>query len=112
MTIVIGSTLASIVTTHSLSLVQGVMALALLVTLQCLVTANSVHWQGFHGALTGEPTLLRRNGGPLVAAMKPDRVIEDEPRAAVRQAGGRALQEAGAVILETDGSLTRILRPS
>lgn len=109
-TIAIGSTLASIVTTRSLSLVEGVAALALLVGMQFLVTATSVRWKGFHRAVTSEPTLLLRDGEPLPEAMKRERITEDELQAAVRQAGGRALREADAVILETDGSLTGILR--
>lgn len=109
-TIAIGSTLASIVTTRSLSLVEGVAALALLVGMQFLVTATSVRWKGFHRAVTSEPTLLLRDGEPLLEAMKRERITEDELQAAVRQAGGRALREADAVILETDGSLTGILR--
>lgn len=111
-TIAIGSTLASVVTTRSLSLVEGVAALALLVGLQFLVTATSVRWKGFHKAVTAEPTLLLRNGEPIIAAMKRERITEDELRAAVRQAGGRGLHEAEVVILETDGSLTGILRSS
>lgn len=109
-TIAIGSTLASIVTTRSLTLVEGVAALALLVGLQFLVTATSVRWKGFHKAVTAEPTLLVRNGEPIIGAMKRERITEDELLAAIRQAGGRGLQEAEAVILETDGSLTGILR--
>lgn len=111
-TIAIGSTLASVVTTRSLSLVEGVAALALLVGLQFLVTATSVRWKGFHKAVTAEPALLLRNGEPIVAAMRRERIADDELLAAVRQAGGRGLHEAEAVILETDGSLTGILRSS
>lgn len=109
-TIAIGSTLASVVTTRSLSLVEGIAALALLVALQFLVTATSVRWKSFHKAVTAEPTLLLRHGEPIVAAMKRERVTEDELQAAVRRVGGRGLHEAEAVILETDGSLTGILR--
>lgn len=109
-TIAIGSTLASVITTRSLSLLEGITALGLLVGLQYLVTATSVRWKGFHRAVTAEPTLLLRNGAPLVAAMKRQRITADELEAAVRQAGGRVLQDADVVILETDGSLTGVLR--
>ncbi|QYC12197.1 DUF421 domain-containing protein [Brevundimonas nasdae] len=109
-TIAIGSTLASVITTRSLPLLEGITALGLLVGLQYLVTATSVRWKGFHRAVTAEPTLLLRNGAPLVAAMKRERITVDELEAAVRQAGGRVLQDADVVILETDGSLTGVLR--
>lgn len=108
-TIAIGSTLASIITTQSLALVEGLAALSLLVTLQFLVTAASVRWSWLNDAVKAEPTLLLRDGEPLGGAMRRQRVTRDELETAVRQAGGRSLQEARAVFLETDGSLTALL---
>lgn len=109
-TIAIGSTLASIITTRSLALAEGVAALGLLVGLQYVVTTTSVYWRGFHKVVTAEPTLLLRQGEPLPEAMRRERVTHDELAAAVRQAGGGSLAEADAVFLETDGTLTSILR--
>lgn len=108
-TIAIGSTLASIITTRSLALAEGVTALAVLVALQFAVTAASVRWPWINEMVKAEPTLLLRDGEPLVAAMRRQRVTRDELEAAVRQAGGHSLQGAQAVFLETDGSLTAIL---
>lgn len=105
-TIAIGSTLAAIITTKSLALVEGVTALALLVALQFVVTAASVRWPWLNDMVKAEPTLLLRHGEPLGGAMRRQRVTRDELEAAVRQAGGRSLGEAEAVVLETDGSLT------
>ena len=82
----------------------------MLVGLQYLVTTTSVYWRGFHKAVTAEPTLLLRNGEPLPAALRRERLTRDELEAAVRQAGGRSLDEAEAVFLETDGTLTSILK--
>ena len=42
--------------------------------------------------------------------MKRQRVTEDELRVAVRNSGGRELQDAAVVILESDGSLNAILK--
>ena len=109
-TIAIGSTLASIITTRSLALAEGVAALGLLVALQYVVTTTSVYWRGFHKAVTAEPALLLRDGEPLRGAMRRERITEDELEAAVRQAGGRTLADAAAVFLETDGTLTGIMR--
>lgn len=107
-TIAIGSTLASVITTRSLALLDGLTALAALVVLQFAVTSGSVRWPWLHGMVKAEPTLLLREGQPLAGAMRRQRVTEDELEAAVRQAGGRSLTEARAVFLETDGSLTAL----
>lgn len=108
-TIAIGSTLASIITTRSLALAEGLAALAVLVGLQYLVTATSVRWPMVNAIVKAEPSLLLRNGEPLQAAMRRQRVTLDELTAAVRQAGGSSLEAAQAVYLETDGSLTAIV---
>ena len=108
-TIAIGSTLASVITTKSLTLVEGLAALAVLVALQFLVTATSVRWAWINHAVKAEPTLLLRDGNALHDAMRRQRVTLDELEAAVRQAGGGALSEARAVFLETDGTLSAIV---
>lgn len=109
-TIALGSTLASIITTRSLALIEGVVALALLVLLQFIVTTLSVRWPAFDRRLTAEPALLLRNGEPLVRAMKRERITREELEAAVREAGATSLEAAEAVFLETDGTLSAILR--
>lgn len=108
-TIAIGSTLASIITTRSLALAEGLTALLVLVGLQYLVTATSVRWPWVNAVVKAEPSLLLRNGEPLQQAMRHQRVTLDELTAAVRQAGGDSLDKAQAVFLETDGSLTAIV---
>ncbi len=109
-TIALGSTLASIITARSLALAEGVLALALLVIFQFLVTAASVRWPAFNRKVKAEPTLLVRKGEPLERAMRRERVTRDELEAAVRQAGGASISDAEAVFLETDGTLTGLLR--
>lgn len=109
-TIALGSTLASIITTRSLALIEGVVALALLVLLQFIVTTLSVRWPAFDRRLTAQPALLLRNGEPLVRAMKRERITREELEAAVREAGATSLEAAEAVFLETDGTLSAILR--
>jgi uncharacterized membrane protein YcaP (DUF421 family) len=52
------------------------------------------------------PTLLVYRGEMLHQAMKKERVNEDEIHAIIREKGMGSVQEADAVVLETDGSLT------
>ena len=109
-TVAIGSTFASILTPKDLALAEGVAALALLVGLQFAVTFLSVRFKAVDRLVKAEPTLLLRDGEPLAGVMRRQRVTEDELRVAVRNSGGRELQDAAAVILESDGSLNAILK--
>lgn len=104
-TIAIGSTLASVITSSTLSLLDGLAALGLLVGMQFMVTSASVRWPWFNEAVKAEPTLLVRHGELLPQAMRRQRITSDEIEAAIRQSGGRGVQDAEAVFLETDGSL-------
>lgn len=111
-TIALGSTLATVITSKDLPLVNGITALFVLVLLQLVVTWLSVHWDGFDRLIKAEPSLLLRAGVPITGAMRRERVTTDELLASIRQSGGRDLEDAEAVFLETDGSLTAILRKS
>ena len=104
-TIAIGSTLASVITSSTLSLVDGLVALGLLVGMQFIVTAASVRLPWVNDVVKAEATLLVRKGELLPGAMRRQRITSDEIEAAIRQSGGRGVQDAEAVFLETDGSL-------
>ncbi len=60
--------------------------------------------------VTGEPTLLLHRGRMLGDALRRTRVTETEVLAALRSRGFAALQDAEAVVLETDGSLSVVRR--
>lgn len=109
-TVAIGSTFSSILTSKGLALAEGVAALALLVGLQFVVTFLSVRSAGFDRLIKAEPSLLLAGGVPLPGALRRARVTEDELRAAIRTAGGRNLTDAEVVVLESDGSLSAILK--
>ena len=109
-TIAIGSTLASIITSKSLALLEGLTALALLVAMQFVVTATSVRFKSVNALVKAEPTLLVRDGRLLTRAMRRQRITEGEIEAAARAAGVRGLDQLEAVFLETDGSLTALPR--
>ena len=104
-TIAIGSTLASVITSSTLSLVDGLVALGLLVGMQFIVTAASVRLPWVNDVVKAEATLLVRKGELLPGAMRRQRITSDEIEAAIRQSGGRGVEDADAVFLETDGSL-------
>jgi uncharacterized membrane protein YcaP (DUF421 family) len=105
-TVALGSTLATVLLQQSVPLANGALGFALLIGLQFVVTWTSVRVGWVRKAVTGEPQLLAHHGSLLPAALRDARVTEDEVHAAVRAAGLATVAEAGAVVLETDGSIS------
>ncbi len=109
-TVSLGSTLATILLNKDVALGQGALALATLIALQFLITWSSIRSRWIRQLVAGEPALLLYRGKFLQAALRHERVTEDEVRAAVRAAGLSALADAEAVVLETDGSFS-VVKP-
>jgi uncharacterized membrane protein YcaP (DUF421 family) len=109
-TVALGSTLATILLSRDVALAEGALAFALLIGLQFVVTWTSVRAQWVRDAVTGEPVMLLHNGELLPAALRRARVTEKEMYAAIRAAGVAGLDEARAVVLETDGSFSVVRR--
>jgi uncharacterized membrane protein YcaP (DUF421 family) len=109
-TVALGSTLATILLSESVALAEGLTALALLIFLQYAVAFTSVRSKGFARAVRSEPALLVHKGEPLERALKRERVTVEEVESAVRSSGGQTLGEAKSVVLESDGSLSVILK--
>lgn len=107
-TIALGSALASMVLDRSVPLAEGVSAVLLLCTLQWVVTRVSVHSRGWREFIRSEPKLLVFRGQLLKEAMHAERMTEKEVHAALRGHGLASPEEAGAVVLETDGSISVI----
>lgn len=105
-TIALGSTLASILTSKNVALAQGVLALGLLVGFQFVITWLSVRSERVRRLIKAEPTLLLRDGRVLHDALRAQRVTESELRVAVRAKGIGALEDVRAVVLETDGTFS------
>lgn len=105
-TVALGSTLATILLSKDVVLAQGVLAFAVLIALQFVITWSSVRAPWVRRLVTGEPSLLLYRGELLQAALRRTRVAEDEVQAAVRAAGLATLEDATAVVLETDGSFS------
>ena len=109
-TVAIGSTFSSILTSKDLALAEGVAALALLVGLQYVVTFLSVRIGAVDRLVKSEPSLLLKDGQPLPGALRQQRVTQEELRAAIRTSGGAELSDAAFVVLESDGTLSAVLK--
>ncbi len=107
-TVALGSTLATVILSKDVALVEGIVAFALLSGLQFVVTWSSVRSSRIDRLVKAEPTLLFYRGSYLPGQMRSERVVEAEITAAVRQQGIASLEAVEAVVLETDGSFTVI----
>ncbi len=105
-TIALGSTLASVVVSKDVVLIEGVTAFALLIGLQFVITRLSVRFDFVKKIVKAEPTLLFDKGEFLHAVMRRQRVTELEIRAAIRSKGLAAIESVEAVVLETDGTFS------
>ncbi|MEV4664853.1 YetF domain-containing protein [Micromonospora echinofusca] len=109
-TVALGSTLATILLSRDVSLVEGILALVLLVALQYVVALLGVRWPPSQRLIKARPTMLLRDGQMRHATMRRVRVAESEIRQAARSQGAGDLHGLAAVVLETDGSLSVIPR--
>ncbi|OEC88187.1 hypothetical protein A9507_05835 [Methanobacterium sp. A39] len=107
-TIAFGSTIASILLSSTVSLAEGVTALALLIFLQFIVTWTSVRSSKIDKLVKSEPKLLFYRGNFLKSAMKSERVTESEIYSTMRNMGINSIEDVDTVIIETNGSLSII----
>lgn len=107
-TVALGSILASLLLNEDVTLSEGLLAIAVLCALQYAVTWLSLRSEWFQSLVKARPAVLLSRGERLPEAMRRERVTEEEILAALRAHGMAGPEEAAAVILETDGSLTAL----
>jgi uncharacterized membrane protein YcaP (DUF421 family) len=105
-TVALGSTLATVLLSKDVALVEGILAFALLAFLQYIVAWLATHSRQVEALVKAEPRMLLYQGRFLRANMKDERVTEDEVRQALRAQGEGDPARVRAVVLETDGSLS------
>lgn len=110
-TVALGSTLATVLLSKDVALAEGIVAFAVLIGLQFLITWLSVRSDGFQQLVKDEPALVAWEGRLLPGPMKRRRVTAVEVMAAARSQGHSSLDSVGAVILETDGSFSIVGSP-
>jgi len=105
-TVAIGSAFGRALTAKAVALAEAVVAFALLVSLQYVVTRLQVRWPVVSRAVTNPPTLLYFRGEFLKDAVRSERVTEDEIRTAARKNDHASLAEVEAVVLESSGEFS------
>lgn len=107
-TVSLGSTLATALLSEDTSWSEGFLALGLLAGLQFMMAWISTHLPWVRMVFTSRPAMLLQRGELRHEAMRRNRLSEAEVRQAVRMQGIGDLSQVGAVILETNGTLSVI----
>ena len=107
-TVALGSILASILLSKDLALAEGLTAFLVLIGMQYIVAWLSVRSKSMSKLIKSNPQLLFYEGEFLRETMKAERILEVEILQAARSSGLGSVNEAKAVILETDGSISII----
>ena len=105
-TVALGSTLATVLLSKDVALAEGIVALALLVFLQYVITWGSVRSPWISHLVKSEPTLLVRNGAFLDKTMRSQRVTREELLSVLRGKAIGDVADVAAIVLETDGSFS------
>ncbi len=105
-TVALGSLLASIVLDDSVSLLEGLVAMVILLVGQFVITFLSTRSRTVIRLVRSNPTLLYSRGAFLDEPMRRERVTRVEVMAAIRSAGYGSTESVDAVVLETDGSFS------
>ena len=111
-TVALGSTLATILLSKDVALAEGLVAFCVLIGAQYAVTKLSLRSAIVRRAAKSDPALLVLRGRILPAVLERERVTEDEVLAAIRSEGLARVEDAFAVVLETDGSLSVVDEPA
>ncbi len=109
-TFTIGSTLASIITSKSLAIAEGITALGIIICMQYIIAWLEVRVNWFQKLIKAEPSVLFYKGGFNTEIMKKERITKIEVLAAMRYNGLGDPSEADLVLMETDGQLSVIPR--
>lgn len=105
-TVALGSILATVILNTSVSLIQGLTALVVLMSWQFAFTWMSSRFGWIRELVASEPRLLAHDGNFIASAMHTERVAEEEVMQAIRKNGFEKLEQVRSVVLEPDGTLS------
>jgi uncharacterized membrane protein YcaP (DUF421 family) len=102
--------IASPILIEKVTLAEATLGVASLLLLQFTVTRLSTRSEAFERLVKASPTLLAYNGRLLHGAMRRERVTRNEIMAALREGGLTRVDQVGAVVLESDASMSVLPR--
>lgn len=110
MAVALGSTLATVVLAKDVALLEGLLAFVTFALLQWAAPKFFICSSVFRELVKSKPRLWVVNGVYRYQAMNAERVTVSELEAALQAAGVARPDHVGAVVLETDSSLSVIRR--
>jgi uncharacterized membrane protein YcaP (DUF421 family) len=105
-TVAIGAVFGRALTASAVSLSEALLAFALLVSLQYVVTWIQFRSPLFERVVTNPPALLYFQGEFLRTEMRRQRVTESGLRTAARKDGYATLENVAAIVLESSGEFS------
>ncbi|MCM2129741.1 DUF421 domain-containing protein [Larsenimonas rhizosphaerae] len=105
-TIALGSTLSTALTSSQVPFTQSVTAFVIIILLQFIITFTSVRSKRVKNLVKSRPSLLLFNGRYCEDTLQRERVVRAEICAAIREKGITDVESVYAVVLETDGSFS------
>lgn len=107
-TVALGSLLASTAVSAQIPMVEGALAIAVLLALQWIVTRASVGSDKVRQMVRASPRYLVKDGQFCAEAAAEERVTLAEVEEAMRKHGHGRFDSVAALVLETDGSFSLI----
>lgn len=104
-TVALGSCLATVSLSKTITLADGITAFAIFIFLQYLLTWLSVRSKKVKSLLASSPTLLFYEGEFLLHALKEQRITTEDILSACRQKGFSVLDNIALIVLEATGDI-------
>ncbi|WP_179344921.1 DUF421 domain-containing protein [Winogradskyella ursingii] len=104
-TVAIGSVMATVIISKSVTLWHGIAGLISIYVIQMLV-AHSRRWKSVRHIMDNKPTLLMKNGKLIDGSLEKCKVTESDLKAKLREANVIQLSEVKAVVFESTGDIS------
>lgn len=105
-TVAIGTTFSSTIISKDVTILDGLLALGLLIFLQFMIAWITVRFSWVQRIIKSRPSIVFLNGEFQYTAMKKERVSKEEILQAMRSQGVRLEEQVEAVVLETNGNFS------
>ena len=104
--ITLGDLIQQAVTQQDYSVTGGILAVSVFALLTIGASYASRRWRAVRAPLHGVPYVLVRNGEPLIATMRLERMSIDDLMIAARQQGITRFADIDLAVLETNGQIS------
>ena len=107
-TVAIGSTLATVLLSRDISIVDGVVGFLILIGLQYIVSWTYARSRLASWLIKNQPRLLYYRGELYFEVLKQERLTESDILQALRAQGIASYNEVDAIVLETNGHISTL----